>query len=254
MEENQNKKKSDRVVRSLYLLYLGYILGAILVLLRIVQLQLTYQPDEKIADLFHPRNIKQQLDPDRGSILAHDGRLIAMSTPMYQVYMDCAVQKAEYRSMKDQEKGKRLEELWRRKVDTLAIGLHDIYGDKSAAEYRKLILDGRDAGRRYVRIGRQIDHGTLQKVKALCLFRDGQNTGGMMTEKIDTRQYPYESLARRTVGYVKDNSRTGAEGITNVGIEGRFDYVLHGKEGFKWMKYTDGRELIMSDAFLFLNL
>ena len=57
MEENQNKKKSDRVVRSLYLLYLGYILGAILVLLRIVQLQLTYQPDEKIAE-WYPENVE----------------------------------------------------------------------------------------------------------------------------------------------------------------------------------------------------
>ncbi|MBR1407113.1 MAG: transpeptidase family protein [Bacteroidales bacterium] len=246
MEETKTKKKSDRVVRSLYLLYLGYILGAVLVVVRIIQLQLTYQPDERIADLFHPRSIKQQLDPERGSILAHDGRLIAMSTPMYQVYMDCAVLKREYRDMKDKAKGQRLEAEWRKKADTLAIGLHDIYGDRTAAEYRKLILDGREANRRYVRIGHQIDHGTLQKVKALCLFREGQNTGGMMTEKIDTRQYPYESLARRTVGYVKDNSRTGAEGITNVGIEGRFDYVLHGKEGFKWMKHTDGRELIQN--------
>ena len=104
MEQKQTNKKGDRVVRSLYLLYLGYILGAVLLIVRIVQLQLTYQPDERIADLFHPRNIKEQLDPERGSILAHDGRLIAMSTPMYQVYMDCAVLKREYRDMKDKEK------------------------------------------------------------------------------------------------------------------------------------------------------
>ena len=246
MDEKTGKKKGDRVVRTVYLLYLGYILGAILLVLRIAQLQLTYQPNEKIADLFHPRNIKQNLDPERGSILAWDGRLIAMSTPMYQVYMDCAVLKRDYRDMKDKEKGQRLEALWRAKADTLAAGLHEIYGDRTTAEYRNLILGGRDADRRYVRIGYQIDHGTLQKVKALPLFREGPNSGGMMTEKIDTRQYPYESLARRTVGYVKDNSRTGAEGITNVGIEGRFDYVLHGKEGYKWMKYTDGRELIQN--------
>ena len=140
MENKGPQKKGDRVVRSLYLLYLAYILGAVLIIGRIVQLQLTYEPDERIADLFHPRNIKQNLDPERGSILAKDGRLIAMSTPMYQVYMDCAVLKAEYRDMRDKEKGKRLEAAWRAKVDTLAIGLHDVYGDRTAAEYRKLIL------------------------------------------------------------------------------------------------------------------
>ena len=61
MDEKTGKKNGDRVVRTVYLLYLGYILGAILLVLRIAQLQLTYQPNEKIADLFHPRNIKQNL-------------------------------------------------------------------------------------------------------------------------------------------------------------------------------------------------
>ena len=49
MEQKQTNKKGDRVVRSLYLLYLGYILGAVLLIVRIVQLQLTYQPDERIT-------------------------------------------------------------------------------------------------------------------------------------------------------------------------------------------------------------
>ena len=247
MENTEKKNKPDRIVRLMYVLYLCFVLGAVVLVGRIIQLQLTYRPNPKIAYLFHPRSIRQTLDPERGSILAEDGRLIAMSTPMYQIYMDCAVQKKEYAGMG--EKGYKLEKEWQAKADTLAQGLSRLYGDKTAAEYRKLILDGREAGRRYVRIGHQIDHGMLQKVKQLTLFRDGQNTGGMMVEKIDTRQYPYESLARRTVGYVKDNSRTGEDGITNVGIEGRFDHVLHGKEGLKWMKVTDspgGRALIQN--------
>ena len=244
MENTDNKKKADWIVRVMYVLYLLYIMAAVVLLVRIAWLKIGYRLDSRISGFFHPRSQKEILEPERGSIFAKDGRLIAMSTPNYQIYMDCAVQKKEY-AAKGAE-GAKLEKLWQAKVDTLAGELSALYGDKTAAEYRKLILDGRNAGRRYVRIGYQIDHGKLQEVKKMCLFRDGAYTGGMLYEKIDTRQYPYESLARRTIGYVKDNSRTGADGISNVGIEGRFDHVLHGKEGHVWKKITDGRALIQN--------
>ena len=244
MENTENKKKSDKIVRIMYILYLLYLLAAVVLLVRIAWLNVAYRLDSRISGYFHPQSKKEVLEPERGSIFAEDGRLIAMSTPMYQIYMDCAVQKKEYAAKG--EEGARLEQLWQAKADTLARQLSALYGDKSAAEYRKIIRDGRDAGRRYVRIGYQIDHGKLQAVQKMSLFRDGPYTGGMMYEKIDTRQYPYESLARRTIGYVKDNSRTGAEGISNVGIEGRFDHVLHGKEGHVWKKITDGRALIQN--------
>ena len=244
MENTENKKKSDKIVRIMYILYLLYLLAAVVLLVRIAWLNVAYRLDSRISGYFHPQSKKEVLEPERGSIFAEDGRLIAMSTPMYQIYMDCAVQKKEYAAKGGE--GARLEQLWQAKADTLARQLSALYGDKSAAEYRKIIRDGRDAGRRYVRIGYQIDHGKLQAVQKMSLFRDGPYTGGMMYEKIDTRQYPYESLARRTIGYVKDNSRTGAEGISNVGIEGRFDHVLHGKEGHVWKKITDGRALIQN--------
>lgn len=244
MENTENKKKADWIVRVMYILYLAYIIAAVALLVRIAWLKVGYKLDSRISGYFHPQSRKEILEPERGSIFAEDGRLIAMSTPMYQIYMDCAVQKKEYAAKG--EAGAKLEKLWQDKADTLARQLSELYGDKSAAEYRKLILDGRNADRRYVRIGYQIDHGQLQKVQKMSLFRDGPYTGGMLYEKIDTRQYPYESLARRTIGYVKDNSRTGADGISNVGIEGRFDHVLHGKEGHVWKKITDGRALIQN--------
>ena len=244
MENTENKKKTDWIVRVMYILYLAYVLGAVVLLVRIVQLQWSYKLDPKIAGYFHPRNKKEILEPERGSIFAEDKRLLAMSTPMYQVHMDCAVLKKEYEAMKDKQKGASLEKAWCAKVDSLARELSALYGDKSAADYKKFILDNRAASKRDVRIGGLIDHGTLQKVKQMPLFREGQYKGGIKIEKIDTRQYPYGSLARRTIGYVKDNSRTGTDGITNVGIEGRMDHVLHGKEGHVWMKVTDGRAMI----------
>ena len=73
-----------------------------------------------------------------------------------------------------------------------------------------------------------IDHGTLQKVKSLPLFNEGGYKGGIIVEKIDTRQYPYGSLARRVIGYVKNNNITSGNSL--IGLEGKFNYLLHGKD------------------------
>lgn len=228
------KKKSDSVGLSLYIIYLGLLILSVVIMARLVQIQLTYEPDPKIADLFKPRSTKQILEPMRGSIISNDGRLLAMSTPMYQVYMDCTV----LRDVNSKEE----EENWKAKAKDLADGLAGIYHDKSGSEYYQLIMDSRSRGRRYVRMGTLIDHETLQAVSALPLFREGAFKGGFLYEKKDSRQYPYGTLARRVVGYVKDNSNSNGNNL--IGLEGRYNYELHGKEGYEWMKVTDNRGLI----------
>ena len=60
-------------------------------------------------------------------------------------------------------------------------------------------------------------------------------------EKVETRQYPYEGLARRVIGYVKHNNDTVSN---HIGIEGKYDYVLHGKKGAEWKKITDRKVMI----------
>lgn len=228
------KKKSDSVGLSLYIIYLGLLILSVVIMARLVQIQLTYEPDPKIADLFKPRSTKQILEPMRGSIISNDGRLLAMSTPMYQVYMDCTV----LRDVNSKEE----EENWKAKAKDLADGLAGIYHDKSGSEYYQLIMDSRSRGRRYVRMGTLIDHETLQAVSALPLFREGAFKGGFLYEKKDSRQYPYGTLARRVIGYVKDNSNSNGNNL--IGLEGRYNYELHGKEGYEWMKVTDNRGLI----------
>ena len=162
MDENSKDKHPDRIRRTLYLVYLCYLLAAIVIVGRIVQIQLFYSPDESIAEYFHPRNIKETLKPTRGAILSCDGRLLAMSTPMYQVGIDATVRKDEFQNKKDPAKRRELEENWRAKARKLAEGLSEIYGDKSADEYYKLIIRNRENNRRYTPIGKPIDHDVLQ--------------------------------------------------------------------------------------------
>ena len=227
-------KGRDRVGFILDLFYVLVFLLSIVIFVRIVHIQLAYKVDPSVERLFRPAMTKRPETPVRGSILAADGRIIAISTPLYQVYMDCAVQKGVF--AQDEKKGKEKEEKWRSEARELSAGLSDIYRDRTAAEYYDLIISSREKNKRYVRIGGKIDHETLQRVKQLPLFNRTRNVSGLIVEQYDSRQYPYGSLARRTIGYVKDNQTSGK---THIGIEGRYDYVRHGKGGYEWLRKTE---------------
>ena len=93
-----------------------------------------------------------------------------------------------------------------------------------------------------------LDRGTLLKLESLPLMEEGRYKSGIIVEKHDSRKYPYGTLARRTIGYVKDNSsqKEDEKGRSHIGIEGKYDYVLHGKEGEIWLKPTDNKEKIQN--------
>ena len=229
----------DRVSVTLYLIYVIFLVVAVVVIAALVNIHYFYKVDPKIERLFRPRVLKRVDEPRRGDILARDGRILATSKPLYQIYMDCTVRKAEYR---EAPKGDSLETVWRNEALELARGLAAIYRDKTGDEYYDLIISGRDNGRQYVKIGYPIDHETYLKATALPLFCGGAYKGGIITEKRDSRIYPYGGIARRTIGYVKSNSDAGAS--KNIGIEGKYDAELHGVDGYEWLRVTDKLKMV----------
>ena len=245
MEEQRNdmentEVKKDRTHVLLFLIYCVFILMAIVVVLRIVYIQLLYKPETVYVERFTTGNRKVVTEPERGAILSYDGKVLAASTPKYQIAMDCTVRRQEFAEMTDREKGERAEAEWLGKARKLAEGLSGIYKDKTAGEYYRLIAESRRTDRRYVKIGGLVDYETYRKVMALPLFNEGQYKGGAIVEKYDKRIYPYGSLARRVLGHLDDNNPNNDD----VGIEGKYDYVLHGTDGIEWLKKTDNREYI----------
>ena len=242
MEENSTNKKGkkkEKIGLYLYMLYGLFMVVALVIIGRILYLQYWFDVDSDLEYLFTPTAEKKITDPQRGAILSDDGKILALSTPMYQVFMDCCIMKNEYKEM---DKGAELEQTWRDEARDLSDSLAMFYNDKTASEYYNLIISSREAGKRHVKIGGMIDHGQLQQVKTFPLFKKGANRGGIIVEKNDTRQYPYGSLARRVIGYVKDNSKSN--GNNKIGIEGKFDEQLHGREGIEWRKKTEGQKFI----------
>jgi len=246
--QNSTKKERDRIGMILYYIYVAVLILAVVLIGRIAYIQWFWEPDKTVVRYFKPSSSKTVIDPKRGAIIGCDGKLLAMSTPLYELYMDCTVRKDYF--LKKGKEGKKLEDEWQEKARLFAKGLAKEMGGDSD-NYWKMIQKGRKEGNRYMRLGHPIDRETLLRLKELPLMNEGQYKSGIIVNKKDSRQYPYGKLAVRTIGYVKDNSNSN--GNNHIGLEGKYDYVLHGKEGEIWTRPTDNRERIQNYDSLYVK-
>ena len=248
----ENRDRIHIVMLGLTMLFIGLSVGIILC---IVHIQTTYTVDSKVINIFRPREDKYVEVPKRGRILAEDGRPLAITTPLYNIYMDCTVRKSEFEEMDRKEErrrqrlaadgkevpeakhlGAKAEAAWREKALALSRELSKLFPAKSADQYYKEIIAGRDEGKKHMLIRRNVSHATLNILNTLPLFDEGAYRGGLIAEQHDERIYPYDTLARRVIGYVREQGR--------IGIEGTYDYELHGVEGREWRRVTDDKKYI----------
>jgi len=231
-EIKDNIQNRDRIHVVMFFLSLLFMVLGGFILAWIIKIQTTYTVDSSVIGLFRPVEQKHVDHPVRGRILATDGRPMAISAPLYDIYMDCTVRKKDY-----EEEGKdSLERAWRNKARDLARYLSIEFKDRSADDYANMILNGRQKGSRYLRLQRNVDLSTIERVKTFPLFKEGPYTGGIIVEEHEERIYPYDSLARRVIGYVKEQNR--------IGLESSFDTELHGTEGYEWRRVTDKKRWI----------
>ena len=245
-QENQKgiKKKRDRVGAILYLLYILVLILGVAVVGRIIYIQHFWKLDKSIEKYFLPPVIGSEIDPERGAIIGCNGEILAMSTPMYELRIDCTVQKEDFKEkMRKNPTGENLEQTWQDKARAFCGGFSKETGVDSTALF-KSIIDGRRKGNKYLKLVDNIDRGTLLRLRKLPLMKEGQYKSGIIVLKNDTRKYPYGTLARRTIGYVKNNSNSN--GNNHIGLEGKYDYVLHGQEGKIWLRPTDNKERIQN--------
>lgn len=233
-KDNTKTRSGNRTSRWLTAIHLVFLVLGFCVIGKVAYIQWFWKPTKTETAMFGTSDKVDTITPIRGAIIDTRGRLLASSVTMYRVCMDCAVRKEEFRL--DKENGRVLENEWRNKADELSCGLAEIYGGTAADWYGK-IIQGRERNRRYMRIGGLIDYNTLQKVKALPLFREGKYKGGISIESEEIREYPYGSLGRRAIGVVQNNHDT--RHIT--GLEEKCNDILHGKEGWTYLKNTDVR-------------
>ena len=245
MHDIQNEDK-HRISKILWFLYCIFLIASIVLIVRVIQLQFFWEPDPQTVKYFQPTRFQKKTQPERGSIMDMNGKLLAISTPMYNINMDCAVLKDEHNARKTARETDSLERIWKAKAKKLSNELPRVLAKdgKTSDYYYNLIIKNRESdkmkGRRNVPITKNIDHSTYLQLCELPLFNEGQYKSGMKKEEVDTRQYPYGTLASRVIGDVRINKESPKES-RYLGIEGQYDYILHGKEGSEWKRITDNK-------------
>ncbi|MEX1132027.1 MAG: penicillin-binding protein 2, partial [Flavobacteriales bacterium] len=156
------------------------------------------------------------VQPDRGHIYSEDGRLLATSVPEYEIRMDMVPEGLT-------------NELFAAHIDSLSLRLAQLFGDRTAQEYKRDLVDARHRRERYHLVRRKADHTQVQLLRNFPIYRLGRYKGGLIAEKRTVRVRPFGRLAARSVGYVPRDTAA-----LTVGIEGGYD---------RWLKGTTGRRL-----------
>ncbi len=173
----------------------------------------------------------------RGNIYSGDGSLLATSLPFYRVVLDPSISR---------------EDRFRTGIDSLATLLSGFYKDKSATQYKRLISDARNSGKKYLIISRkQIGYQEKLAMMKWPIFRGGRLGGGVIFEKVDQRYRPFRSLAGRTVGFLnEDDHGVGLEYSFNEFLQGRNGEALFQKiAGGSWKPLHDAEDIKPTDGF-----
>lgn len=222
----ENTKKD--ILWRLYLALLGLVILGGFITAQIINVQFVHG-DEYRAMADSARTKQQEILPTRGSIYSEHHDVLATSFPYFNIYMDAvAPNDADFK----------------KNIDSLSIALSRMFKDKTPTQYKQKIAQARKQKKRYVEIHKKVTLPQKQQMENFPLYRLGQNRGGMIAEPIETREYPYGSLAVRTIGYVRSNNR--------VGLEATYDTLLRGKSGYavvrkvaggSWVRIGDKNEL-----------
>lgn len=154
---------------------------------------------------------------DRGNIMAEDGSLLATSLPYFKISMDT--------------KAKGLDDaFFVANVKALATRLAELPNSQyTAGGHEERLTRAHTQGIRYFLLAKNITFQQLEQVKTFPILERGQNRGGLIVERMSKRQRPFRMLAHRTIGYIRENSQP-------IGLEGAFDEVLKGEQGYQFMQ------------------
>lgn len=214
-------KVSDNILRRVYLLFGAIALFAILILARVVQIKFV-QADKWIAAVEKERVYEKRIPAARGNILADGGEVLATSQPFYMLPIDPSrvdTTKPEFPAQ--------LDSLCKLLGQHFGDDLHDerYFFDQLMSHIR--YRDARGMPDRHFYVVRQkVDFEDYRMVREWPILRNSKYEGGLMVEKLNnTRFYPYDSLARITLGVIAHDS------MPLKGLEFSFHKFLRGEDG-----------------------
>ena len=211
------------------LIFVIILLGFMAVIAQIIIIQ-TKEREQWLAIAKKQVMVNQPIPATRGNILDCNGRLLASSMPQYYVHMDARVEALHMNGGK----------LFYEHVDSIALGLSQVVGDRSADEYKELMTKAyraRSGKGKSIRLCKsRLTYTQMKQVKQLPLIRRGVYKSGVTFDDQHRRVKPFGSLASRTIGGI-----FGDNGSGNAGLEKQFNTELAGKDGMSTRQRVGGR-------------
>lgn len=242
-----SKKNSSKIAISRY----GWLsLGMLAVFAGIIYfiVKIKFVEGDVWREIGRKQTVKQDraVRPNRGNIYSDDGRLLAISVPLYSIHIDFMAEGIVKDSLINN-------------LDALSNALAKKFPDRTSAQYKKVILDGWNQSRkeiellakarregkkapklksRYVKLIRpHISYLDLKELRTFPFLNQRSNRSGLIAEELTTRLKPYGRLAGRTIGSIYKDIDAGG----SSGIELKYNDLLKGQDGIKTRQKISGR-------------
>ena len=190
-------------------MYAGVLLFAIAIIAKIIVVQT--KDSKELVQLAEKKEYRiRDLEASRGNILSYDGKLMATSVPVFDIYFDASVVDMD---------------LFRNNIDSLSCIMAATFPQKTAKQWKESLSTAKAESKRYHPIVKNISLEQYRNMQQFPIFNKGQNRGGIVAEKKSRRVRPYNELAGRIIGYVNENENL------YVGLEGAYNDHLRGQNG-----------------------
>lgn len=214
-----------------YLCFIGMIILGMMVLGRAFYIQQVQGSHwRSMGDSMHLKY--QPLQAERGTIYSEDGNMLSTSIPIFDVYIDFGAEGLR------ENNGKRFKD----NIDSLSLSLSQVFGDKTAAVYKKELQVAYKNADRFYPLKKKISFVACKQLRQMPLVRQGRNKSGFIIEARDKRINPYGLLANRTIGLSRNDVGK------NVGLERTYDSLLRGTTGQRLVRYMAGAYMPVDGA------
>lgn len=150
----------------------------------------------------------------RGDILDAKGTILATSTDVYNLILDCKVLTSDVGGKQPY-------------LEPTLTALFSCYPELDQSEVRTLVADSPDS--QYNVLLKRISYEEMQKYASLAADTEtNRNLRGIWFEKSYIRTYPYGALASPVIGFVRSDN------VGMLGLESYYDDVLSGTNGRRY--------------------
>lgn len=210
------EKMRKTILTRAYTAYLLIFLFALAIAGKVIYLQFVVGDNlREKADSLNYR--VREIDAIRGNIFSSDGKLLAVSIPIFNIYIDASTKIFP-------------DSIFNNNIDSLAIGLNKLFPEYGKNEYKTRITKAREENNRYLLVKRNVSYDQLKVLRTLPLFRKSKYGSGLIAEIQSRRELPFNELAKRTIGWDRQGT------VQNMGLEAAYNEVLTGVKGKQWVE------------------